>query len=561
MATRLLAIALSLLALDSAAAAAADPWFSDATEEYGLVFTHVNGFSDRRRLVETMGSGGALFDYDRDGDLDLYLVQGNDLPDLNATVTDRLFEQREGRFVDVTQQVGLGSPAFGMGAVAGDFNGDGADDLYVTNLGANILYRNDGDGSFTDVTASAGVGCGLLSTSAAFADYDRDGDLDLYVCNYVEYALEDDVPCHFGDLSIYCGPNEYDGIADVLYRNDGDGGFTDVTRESGVHEPTTRGLGVVFTDVNDDGWPDIYVANDMTRNLLFVSQGDGTFVEEGVPMGAAFNGDGIANGSMGVDAADYDNDGDIDLWMTNFSLEANSLLANDGDYFYDATFDVGLAEPSFLSLGFGTRFVDVDNDGWMDILVGNGHIYDNVDQIDDTLSYRQPVQLFRNVGGAFTDVTDDVGLADAEYVVRGMVFGDLDNDGDTDVVLCQSNAPAVVLQNDVGQRANWVGLDLVDGPAGSRSVGAKVTVTAGGVSQTREVAVGASYLSGNDTRLVFGIGDSTSAETTVRWPRHAADSRSIRINQYNRVEQISGRHVTPASGPDTLEKITKENDK
>jgi len=542
--------AIALTVLSAAASAASGPWFSDATNDYGLRFTHVNGFTPSRRLVETMGSGGALFDYDGDGRLDLYLVQGNRLPDRDSATTDKLYRQRDGRFVDVTRAAGLGSSAYGLGAAIGDFDGDGADDLYVTNLGPNILYRNNGDGTFTDVTGPAGVGCDLLSTSAAFADYDRDGDLDLYVCNYVDYVLADDVPCYFGNMSIYCGPNEYDGIADVLYRNEGDGTFTDVTRETGVYESATRGLGVVFADINDDQWPDIYVANDMTPNTLFVGGGDGTFTEQGVLMGVAFNGDGIANGSMGVDAADYDNDGDIDLWMTNFSLEANCLLANDGDYFYDATFDVGLAEPSFLPLGFGTRFVDVDNDGWMDILVGNGHIYDNVDRIDSTLSYRQPVQLFRNLGGDFKDVTEEAGLVGAAYVVRGMVSGDIDNDGDTDVVLCQSGAPAVVLRNEVGSRSNWIGLNIVDRARGGPVEGARVTVTAGGVTQTREVTTGGSYLAGNDRRLLFGLGRSTDAQVTVRWRRGPTRAtRLAHVNRYNDIERLVGGSIAPGTDP------------
>ena len=521
-----------------ASCAVASPWFTDATEEYGLDFVHVNGFSPGRRLVETMGSGGALVDYDRDGDLDLYMTQANALPKLDPTTTDRLYRQDDGRFVDVTEESGLGASAYGLGVVAGDFDGDGYQDLYVTNLGPNILYRNTGDGRFVDVTASAGVGCDLLSTSAAFADVDRDGDLDLYVCNYVVYSVETDVPCYFGDMRIYCGPNEYVGIADVLYRNEGDGTFTDVTRAAGVYEPTTRGLGVVFADIDDDGWIDIYVANDMTRNLLFVNQRDGTFVEEGILRGVAFNGDGIANGSMGVDAADYDNDGDIDLWMTNFSLEANCLLANDGEYFYDATFDVGIAEPSFLALGFGTRFVDVDNDGWTDILVGNGHIWDNVDRIDDTLSYEQPVQLFQNTRGTFVDATHRAGLSEAKHVVRGMMFGDLDSDGDTDVILCRSNASAVVLRNEVGQASNWVGLDLVTA-AGTPAIGARATVTAGGITQTREVASGASYLSGSDPRLVFGLGNAEAADVTVRWPDGDTTAARAAANQYNRLDSPS----------------------
>ena len=351
----------------------ADPYFRDVTDAMKLDFRHVNGFSAERRLVETMGSGGALFDFDNDGDLDLYLVQGNSLsPSTEASPTNRLYRNDAGVFLDITASANVGDTGYGLGAVAADYDSDGYRDLYITNLRENVLYRNNGDGTFTDVTEQAQVGCPLLSASAAFADIDRDGDLDLYVCNYVEYALETDIPCYYKNaLRIYCGPNEYHGIADVLYRNNGDGTFTDITKSAGVYEPTTRGLGVVFTDVNNDGWLDIYVANDMSPNTLFINQGDGTFREEGVLRGVAFNGDGIANGSMGIDAGDYDNDGDIDLWVSNFSLEANCLMQNDGDgYFEDVTFDTNLADPSFYALGFGTRFIDFDNDGWLDILVG-----------------------------------------------------------------------------------------------------------------------------------------------------------------------------------------------
>ncbi|MBI1925091.1 CRTAC1 family protein [Candidatus Poribacteria bacterium] len=521
-------------------AEAAGPYFRDVTAEMGLDFRHVNGFSPERRLIETMGSGGALFDYDNDGDLDLYLVQGNYLPQGALQNINRLYRNDGDHFTDVTAEAGVGDSGYGMGAVAADYDGDGDLDLYVTNFGQNVLYRNNGDGTFTDVTEGAGVGCPLLSTSAAYGDYDRDGDLDLYVCNYVEYSLETDVPCHFRDMRIYCGPNEYHGIADTLYRNNGDGTFTDVTKESGVYEPTTRGLGVVFTDVNDDGWLDIYVANDMTPNTLFINQGDGRFREEGTLRGAAYNGDGIANGSMGVDAGDYDNDGDSDFWVTNFSLEANCLMQNDGNgYFYDTTFDVGLAVPSFYMLGFGTRFLDFDNDGWLDLFVGNGHIWDNVERIDPNLRYAEPVQLFRNRDGTFMDITDEAGLGEKSYVVRGMLFGDIDNDGDVDVVLCQSNRPAVILRNEVGtpfqplprplsyeERGEgreggkaWLLVKLVGREGNLDAIGARVRLTANGMTQTREVICGASYLAGNDLRLLFGLGDAKAVERLeIRWP-------------------------------------------
>lgn len=504
-----------------------EPYFRDVTDAMKLNFRHVNGFSAERRLVETMGSGGALFDFDNDDDLDLYLVQGNSLStSTEPPPKNRLYRNDSGIFVDITASANVGDTGYGLGAVAADYDGDGNRDLYITNLGKNVLYRNNGDGTFTDVTEQAQVGCPLLSASAAFADIDRDGDLDLYVCNYVEYALETDIPCYYKNtLRIYCGPNEYHGIADVLYRNNGDGTFTDITKSAGVYEPTTRGLGVVFTDVNNDGWVDIYVANDMSPNTLFINQGDGIFREEGVLRGVAFNGDGIANGSMGIDAGDYDNDGDIDLWVSNFSLEANCLMQNDGNgYFEDVTFDTNLADPSFYSLGFGTRFIDFDNDGWLDLLVGNGHIWDNVKQIDAKMSYAQPVQLFHNQGGTpqdhtgFTEITAEAVLDKTHYVVRGMLFGDIDTDGDVDVVLCQSNRPTVILSNEVGNANAWLTVKLVGTDGNTDAIGAQVQLEAGGMTFLREVICGASYLSGNDLRICFGLGDAARVDSLqIRW--------------------------------------------
>ena len=505
----------------------ANPYFRDVTDVMKLDFRHVNGFSAERRLVETMGSGGTLFDFDNDDDLDLYLVQGNSLSlSAEPLPKNRLYRNDTGVFVDITESANVGDTGYGLGAVAADYNADGYRDLYVTNLGRNVLYRNNGDGTFTDVTEQAQVGCPLLSASAAFADIDRDGDLDLYVCNYVEYALETDIPCYYkNSLRIYCGPNEYQGIADVLYRNNGDGTFTDITRSAGVYEPTTRGLGVVFTDVDNDGWMDIYVANDMSPNTLFINQGDGSFQEEGVRRGVAYNGDGLANGSMGVDAGDYDNDGDVDLWVTNFALEANCLMQNDGDgYFEDVTFDTDLADPSFYALGFGTRFIDFDNDGWLDILVGNGHIWDNVRQIDAKQRYAQPVQLFRNRGGisqsgvGFTEITTEAGLDETPYVVRGMLFGDIDADGDVDVVLCQSNRPAIILSNEIGNANAWLRVRLVGTDGNTDAIGAQVQVETDEMTLLREVICGASYLSGNDFCLTFGLGSATRVDTLqIRW--------------------------------------------
>ncbi len=517
-----------------------DPYFRDVTAEMGLDFKHITGFSPERLFIESVGSGGVLFDYDNDGDLDLYFAQGNDPLEPSSNITNQLYRNDNGYFTDVTTAAGVGDSTYSMGAVAADYNGDGYLDLYVTNFGSNVLYHNNGDGTFTDVTQEAGVGCPLFSTSAAFADVDRDGDIDLYVCNYVEYSLDTDVPCYYGEMRIYCGPQEYDGIADTFYRNNGDGTFTDVTGEIGVYETTMRGLGVVFTDLDNDGWLDIYVANDMTRNTLFINQKDGTFKEEAIVRGTSYNGDGLTNNSMGVDAADYDNDGDPDLYVTNFALETNCLMQNDGDgYFYDVTFEVGLAEPSFYSLGFGTRFLDFDNDGWLDLFVGNGHIWDNVEQIDPTHRYAQPAQLFRNQNGQFTDVTVEAGLSETAYVVRGMLFGDIDNDGDTDVVLCQANRPAVVLRNEVGSRRSWIMIELVGADGNRDAIGARVRLTANGLTQMREVICGASYLSGNDLRLLFGLGEADAVDQIeIRWPNGALQTmENLRTEQIHVIRQ------------------------
>ena len=499
---------------------AASKYFADITDEIGLDFRHVNGFSAERRFVEMVGNGGALFDYDNDGDLDLYLVQGNYLLNPDSGLTNKLYRNEGHHLTDVTKASGLGNNQYGIGVTTSDYDGDGYRDLYLTNFGSNVLYRNNGDGTFTDVTQIAGVTCPHLSTSAAWADIDLDGDLDLYVCNYVIYTVEDEKPCYFKDIRIYCGPLEYPGITDRLFQNNGDGTFSDITIAAGVHQPELRGLGVVFSDLNNDGWIDIYVANDMTRNTIFVNQKNGTFLEEGVLRGVAHNGEGLINASMGVDARDYDNDGDIDLWTTNFSLEANCLLVNDGTgYFEDLSFDLGLAKPSFHLLGFGTLFMDYDHNGWSDLIVGNGHIWDNVHLIDATMTYAQPLQIFANFEGEFEEKIGGTGLEQSSYVARGLMRGDIDNDGDIDLVICQSNRPAVILRNEVGNRKSWIIFRLVGRGKNTDAVGTRIQLSASGLVQTGEVISGASYLVSNDIRLHFGLGDADMLDkVTIRWP-------------------------------------------
>ena len=530
--------------------------FVDVTAKLGFDFEYQNDFSPERRLVETMGGGGTLLDFDGDGDLDLYLVQGADLDNLQKDSkqrmcwSNRLYRNESGKhFVDVTEQAQVSGTGYGLGAVSADYDGDGDVDIYVTNLGSNILYQNNGNSTFSDVTEIAGLKSDLISTSAAFFDYDQDGDLDLYLCNYVDYDLSEDIPCYFGQLRIYCGPNEYDGIADQLYRNNGDGSFTDVTKQAGVWMPTARGLGVICPDVNDDGWADIYVANDMNPNTLFINQGDGTFKEEGQLRGCAYNADGIANGSMGVDAGDYDNDGDMDLWVTNFSLEANCLMVNDGNgYFDDLTFDIGLAEPSFVPLAFGTKFIDYDNDGWLDLVVGNGHIWDNVNQIDSSMTYAQPLQLFKNKNGIFNEVILE-GLS--SYVVRGLMTGDYDNDGDQDLFLCQSNGPLVVLENQLlgkneAKGVAWLTLDLTSNGLNGNGIGATVKVTAGAKAQTKQLLSGGSYLVGSDTRLSFGLSSAEIIDKIeIYWPSGCQEVlMDILPRQILTIEQKNNRPKT-----------------
>ena len=498
--------------------------FIDVTAEAGIAFKHINGASDRKFYLETMGSGAAFLDYDNDGDLDLYIVNGAPLPGFETTdlPTNILYQNNgNGRFSDVTAAAGVGDTSYGMGCVAADYDNDGDADLYITNFGENLLYRNNGDSTFTDVTTHAGVGNGeKWSSSCAFVDYDHDGNLDLYVVNYLDYDIGKDRDWHDSrGQRIYSNPQVYAGISDTLYRNNGNGTFTDVTRQAGVYNNDGKGLGVTCGDYDNDGRIDIYVANDTTPNFLYRNAGGGRFVDIGPFAGAAYNEHGVSEGGMGVDFGDYNNDGALDIFVTNFSNETNTLYHNTADgALIDFTNIAGLGEVSFLKLAFGTKFFDANNDGALDLFVANGHLYPTE---SDALEYAQTDQLFINTGdGTFAEASDRSGeYFSTKRVGRGAAFGDYDNDGDTDLFVVNLNQEGTLLRNEGGNNHNWLMIQTVGTKSNRDGIGARVEVITRSHSQMKEVQAGSSYLSGHDLRLLFGLGTETIAETVkIIWP-------------------------------------------
>ena len=498
--------------------------FVDVTGPAGLQFTHASGATGEFQLPETLGAGGAFLDYDNDGDLDIYLV--------NSAASSVLFRNNgDGTFTDVTATAGVeNSGRYGHGVACADYDNDGYVDLYVTNFGTNRLYHNNGDGTFKDITVQAGVGDPRWSSSATFVDYDSDGALDLYVVNYINYPSDAAVPSCFERPAFgvtervrgYCHPKNFEGAPDRLYRNNGDGTFTDATAAANIRDPggpfRGKGLGVVAADFDTDGHPDIYVANDDTPNYLFYNKGDGTFGEIAILTGCAYSAEGVAQAGMGVDAADYNNDGFIDIFVTNFSYETNTLYRNNGDgTFTDVSYKARLGEESYLFLGFGTGFFDADNDGLLDVFVANGHIFPTVEQTTDVLSYKQSNQLFRNRGD---QTFEERRLTDRQAVSRGTFFGDYDNDGDTDLLVTQLDDSPTLLRNENDTPNNWIRIKLVGTRSNRDGIGTRVTLTLGTESRTRDVRRGSSYLSSNDPRLHFGLGDRTAVDKLqILWQR------------------------------------------
>jgi len=533
--------------------------FTDITAEAGITFKHVAS-PEKKYIVESMSGGVALFDYDNDGLLDIFLVNSLtvDLVKSKGKTRSELYHNDgNGKFTEVGVKAGLSDVGWGMGVAVGDYNNDGFEDLYVTCLGANHLFKNNGNGTFTDVTAKAGVNDPRWSTGATFFDYDRDGNLDLFVSNYVDFDINhlpefgQGQTCTYKSIPVQCGPRGLKGAGDSLFHNNGDGTFTDVSKKAGVSDPDGfYGLGVMTSDFDNDGWPDLFVANDSTPNFYYHNNGDGTFKEMGFSAGTAVNENGSEQGSMGVTAGDYDHDGRIDLFITNFADEYNTLYHNDGpNSFTDVSYVAKVAAVSLPYVGWGTKFFDYDNDGWVDIFVANGHVYPQLP------GYRQPRLLHHNNrDGTFTEVSAEFGkvLTDPR-ASRGVAFGDIDNDGDVDLIVTDLDGSPQLLRNDNGNANNSILVKTIGVKSNRDGIGARVKVVAGDLVQTDEVRSGDSYISQSDLRLHFGLEKRTKVDLIeVRWPSGAVDKiKGVGVNRIVTIKEGQGKveekEVTKAS--------------
>ena len=530
--------------------------FVDVTAERGITFVQTNGASGRKFSLETMGGGVGFLDYDGDGDLDIYLVNGAALPgfEVAENPTNRLY-RNEGseagwQFTDVTEDAGVGDDGYGLGCAVGDYDNDGDPDLYVTNFGRNVLYRNEGDGTFVNVTDETGVGHEPWSSSAAFLDYDSDGDLDLLSLSYVVFDLENNRLCPgpHGEPG-YCSPDIYDGAFDALFRNNGNGTFSDVSEAAGIHRPG-RGLGIVATDFDRDGDLDIYIANDEMENFLYDNLGNGTFDEIGLLSGAAYNEMGESEAGMGVDFADIDGDGLYDLAIGHYDDETTTLYKNQGQLvFSDETTTTGIGPTSRLKVTFGLVFADFDNDGDSDTFVANGHVLDNVEEGSDVALYKQPNQILDNLSGRFVDVSADAGTGmKIVKASRGLASGDLDNDGDIDVLVGNvSDSPDLLINQTKGN--HWLQIDLVGGAGRAEvgtwsnrdGIGARITIKTPQSRQVKDLHSAASYQSANDLRVHFGLGTAEACDVMVEWPSgRKSELERTAANQLIVIDEMTG---------------------
>jgi hypothetical protein len=493
--------------------------FTDVTAAAGIRFTYNAGRSGKKWLPETMGPGCAFFDFDGDGWLDILLINGKDLVPRGRHTTAALYRNnRDGTFTDVTKGSGLDVEIYGMGVAIGDYDNDGRDDVYITALGGDRLFHNEGGGHFRDVTREAGIANAGFSAGAAWLDYDRDGKLDLFVANYVQWTPQGDLWCSLdGATKSYCTPESYKGASSRLYHNLGGGKFEDVTEKAGIADPTAKSLGVAVLDYNNDGWPDIFVANDTQPNKLYRNLRNGRFQDEGLAAGVAFGEDGVARGAMGVDAADYDRSGRQHLVVGNFANQMLGLYHNEGNgLFVDEAPRSTVGRASLLSLTFGLFFFDYDLDGYPDILAANGHIEEQIGRVQPKIQYAELPLLLHNVGhGKFNQVN----AFTRPLVARGAAYGDYDRDGDLDVLLATNNGPAVLYRNDGGNRNRWLQLKLVGSKSNRDGIGAVVRVTSAAGTEMQMVHSGSSYCSSSDLALTFGLAKDTLATAVeIDWP-------------------------------------------
>jgi hypothetical protein len=522
--------------------------FVNVAGKNGVSYKHENGATAEKYMPETMASGALIFDYNNDGWQDLLFTNGGSFVDkrVAAAARHRLYKNTaDGKFTDVTESSGIVVSGFGMGACSADYDSDGWVDLYITAVGPDKLYRNTGKNAFTDVSAAAGLGEELWSTSCAFGDIDNDGDVDLYVTRYVDFSIDNNKYCTlFEAVRSYCHPHVYNSVPDILYRNNGNGTFNDISRESGVTK-AGNGLGVVFGDYDDDGWTDIFVANDSSPNLLYRNKGKGVFEELGFWAGVAVGADGKPLAGMGTDMGDINGDGLLDIFVTNLDGQTHSLYQNLGKgLFNNVTFLSGVGEVTLPFVGFGTAFIDYDNDTDLDLSIANGDVIDNIKRLRDSTSYEQLNLLLRNDGtGKFTNVGPASGPGFAlKKPSRGLVTGDLDNDGDLDIVVSNVGATSDVLQNEGGNRNNSILVRTVGSKSNRDGIGARLRLFVGNKVLRRDVKAGSSYLGQNDLRVHFGLGDAQRADRLeIRWPGGAVETiENIQANQIIAVREGEG---------------------
>jgi hypothetical protein len=538
----------------------------DVAERAGITVLNISGEQKKDFLLEVVGNGAAWLDYNNDGLMDLLVVNGSTLEHLKMggdPIATLYKNNGDGTFTDVTAQSGILARGWGMGVCVADYDNNGTEDVYITGFGSSVLFRNNGDGTFTNVTMQSGARVAGWSTGCAFGDYDRDGYVDLYVARYVAFdPAKTPRPshgsfCQYMGMDVLCGPRGLHGEADVLLHNNRDGTFSDVTEKAGIRDPGYYGFGVVFSDLDNDGWPDIYVANDSTPNFLFHNNKDGTFTEIGLEVGAALSEDGAAQAGMGVDVGDYKNDGNFSIFVTNFSQDYNTLYANNGNgTFHDESYPSGLAAPSLPYMGWGTGFVDLGNNGFLDLFVANGHIYPQIDQYPLGSKFLERKQLFHNQGnGHFRDVTDEIGSGLLiEKSSRGVAFGDYHNDGNMDILIVNLNDRPTLLRNDGGNRKHWVTLRLVGTKSNRDAIGARVRLSSGRLAQSAEVRSGGSFMSNNDVRLHFGLGREKRIESLeVRWPSGLVEKFvDLRADQFLRITE--GKGIAPLKAPRVVSK-------